>query len=70
MPERLNVNQNIDLREVLRRLESELIRSALKQTWGHQTKAAKLLGIKATTLNMKIKKLGITVQDIFVDESR
>jgi DNA-binding NtrC family response regulator len=68
MPETLNINQTIDLREELRRVESELIRSALKQTWGHQAQAAQLLGINASTLNMKLKRLGIIIEDIFIDE--
>ena len=39
--------------------EIELIRNALIQTRGHQIKAAKFLGIKMTTLNMKLKRYGI-----------
>ncbi len=42
--------------------ETALIRDALVKTKGHQRAAAKLLGIKATTLNAKIKRLGITVE--------
>lgn len=39
--------------------EIELIRNALIQSRGHQLKAAKLLGIKMTTLNMKLKRYSI-----------
>ncbi|MGC2239191.1 MAG: helix-turn-helix domain-containing protein [Pyrinomonadaceae bacterium] len=39
--------------------EIELIRNALIQSRGHQLKAAKSLGIKMTTLNMKLKRYGI-----------
>jgi len=54
------MNDAIDLREEIRRLETYLIRSALKRTGGHQTKAARLLGINLTTLNQKLKRLGIS----------
>jgi DNA-binding NtrC family response regulator len=37
----------------------ELIRSALKQCNGNQSRAAKLLQLKSTTLNAKMKHYGI-----------
>jgi DNA-binding NtrC family response regulator len=43
----------------VQRYESELIREALQRTRGNQRRAAKLLGVKVTTLNCKIKRLGI-----------
>jgi DNA-binding NtrC family response regulator len=43
----------------VQRYESELIRQALQRTGGNQRRAAKLLGVKVTTLNCKIKRLGI-----------
>jgi Nif-specific regulatory protein len=39
--------------------EIEWIRNALIQSRGHQINAAKILGIKMTTLNMKLKRYGI-----------
>jgi DNA-binding NtrC family response regulator len=43
----------------VQRYESELIRQALQRTHGNQRRAAKLLGVKVTTLNCKIRRLGI-----------
>ncbi len=40
-------------------MRSELIRNALQRTRGNQRRAAKLLGVKVTTLNCKIKRFGI-----------
>ena len=52
-------NGGIDLFEEVKRFEINLIRLALKQTHGHQARAAKLLNINPTTLNSKIKLYGI-----------
>ncbi|HSL52970.1 MAG TPA: helix-turn-helix domain-containing protein [Pyrinomonadaceae bacterium] len=49
----------LGLQEEVQRYESELIREALMRTRGNQRRAAKLLGVKVTTLNCKIKRLGI-----------
>ena len=49
----------LGLQEEVQRYESELIREALQRTRGNQRRAAKLLGVKVTTLNCKIKRLGI-----------
>ena len=43
----------------VRRFEAELIRSALTVTGGRQRRAARLLGMKVTTLNAKIKRYEI-----------
>lgn len=51
----------LGLQEEVQRYESELIREALQRTRGNQRRAAKLLGVKVTTLNCKIKRLGIPV---------
>jgi len=56
-------NQRLGLQEEVQRYEMELIREALQRTGGNQRRAAKLLGVKVTTLNCKIKRLGI--QDNF-----
>jgi len=42
--------------------EASLIRDALLKAKGNQRDAAKLLGIKPTTLNAKIKRLRITIE--------
>src|ERR671926_104082 len=52
-------NEKLGLQEEVARYESELIRHALQRTRGNQRRAAKLLGVKVTTLNCKIKRLGI-----------
>lgn len=52
----------LGLQEEVQRFESELIREALQRTHGNQRRAAKLLGVKVTTLNCKIKRLGIQPQ--------
>lgn len=55
----LNLSEGIDFYNEVERFESGLIRLALDQTSGHQARAAKLLRIKPTTLNSKIKLYGI-----------
>jgi len=52
-------NGKLGLQEEVQRYESELIRQALQRTHGNQRRAAKLLRVKVTTLNCKIKRLGI-----------
>jgi DNA-binding NtrC family response regulator len=52
-------DQKLGLHEEVQRYESELNRNALLRTRGNQRRAAKLLGVKVTTLNCKIKRLGI-----------
>ncbi len=52
----------VDLSNEIRRREIELICEALKHSRGLQTKAARLLQIKATTLFMKIQRYGIDVE--------
>jgi DNA-binding NtrC family response regulator len=42
--------------------EASLIRDALVKSKGNQRDAAKLLSIKPTTLNAKIKRLGIQIE--------
>ena len=49
----------VNFAEEVRRFETELIRWALLRTGGHQRRAARLLGMKVTTLNAKIKRYGI-----------
>ena len=49
----------VDFAEEVRRFETDLIRWALMRTGGHQRRAARLLNLKVTTLNAKIKRYGI-----------
>jgi len=55
----LNFSDGIDFYREVERFETGLIRLALEQTGGHQARAARLLHIKPTTLNSKIKLYGI-----------
>jgi len=52
----------MDLSEEVKRFEIAYLCEALKQSEGVQTKAAQLLGLKLTTLNMKIARYGIDVR--------
>jgi len=49
----------VDFADEVRRFEVELIRWALMHTGGHQRRAARMLNLKVTTLNAKIKRYGI-----------
>ena len=55
----LSLSEGIDFYDEVQRFETGLIRMALGQTHGHQARAARLLHIKPTTLNSKIKLYGI-----------
>jgi transcriptional regulator with GAF, ATPase, and Fis domain len=63
-----DVSQGIDMREEVRRLEIRLITRALEETNGSQVAAARLLGLKITTLNAKIKRYGLDPNDISLPE--
>jgi DNA-binding NtrC family response regulator len=52
-------NAGIDFYDEVERYEIELIRTALNQCGGNQTQAAKLLHLKLTTLNAKMKHYGL-----------
>jgi DNA-binding NtrC family response regulator len=54
-----NGNHKLKLYDEVRKFECELIRTALIRTGGNQSRAARLLGVKHTTLNAKIKRYGI-----------
>ena len=55
----LNVAEGIDFYKEVQQFEIELIKLALDHCRGSQVKAAKLLSIRPTTLNSKIKLYGI-----------
>src|SRR5437763_754763 len=59
----VDVLHGINLYDEVRRYERELICAALAHTMGHQLKAAHLLGVKATTLNAKLKQYGISARN-------
>lgn len=49
-------DQKLSLEDEVRKFEADLIRAALVRTGGNQARAARLLGVKHTTLNAKIKR--------------
>ena len=53
--------RTLRLYDEVRRFETDLIRTALVRTNGNQLRAARLLGVKHTTLNAKIKRYGISI---------
>lgn len=57
----LDILGGIDFYDEVQRFETHLIKMALVETAGNQAKAARLLGIKATTLNSKIKLYSIQI---------
>ena len=54
----------IDLEREVQKYEVELIRCALVRTGGRQRRAAKLLNVKISTLNAKIKRYGISTSGL------
>ena len=59
-----DVNRSINLQEEVRRFEIGLIRLALQQTGGNQVRAARMLGMKVTTLNSKIIRYRINPEEV------
>ena len=63
--ESLSISRPVDIKrsarfsDEVRQFEVNLIRTALGRTSGSQIRAAKLLGLKPTTLNAKIKRYNI-----------
>ncbi|HEY2847145.1 MAG TPA: sigma-54 dependent transcriptional regulator, partial [Pyrinomonadaceae bacterium] len=55
----IDIARGISFYDEVKRFEIDLIRRALEQTGGHQSRAARLLGLNATTLNSKIKSYNI-----------
>ena len=55
----IDIARGVNFYEEVKRFEIDLIRRALDQTAGHQSRAAQLLGLNATTLNSKIKAYNI-----------
>jgi transcriptional regulator with GAF, ATPase, and Fis domain len=57
----LSFDHGLDFYDEVSRFEIDLIKRALFQTGGHQGRAAKLLNLKVTTLNSKIKHYNISL---------
>jgi DNA-binding NtrC family response regulator len=55
----IDISKGVNFYDEVRKFEIDLIRRALDQTGGHQSRAARLLGLNATTLNSKIKTYNI-----------
>ena len=51
----VDLAKGIDFYNEVQRFETALIKLALEQAEGNQARAARLLGLRATTLNSKIK---------------
>jgi DNA-binding NtrC family response regulator len=58
----IDISRGVNFYDEVRKFEIDLIRRALEQTGGHQSRAARLLGLNATTLNSKIKTYNIPVR--------
>lgn len=58
-PVSIDPEAGIDFYDNVARFEIKLIQSALDLAGGRQNKAAKLLNMRTSTLNWKIKKLAI-----------
>ncbi len=62
----VDIHDGIDFYEEVTEFEIGLIRRALSHTHGHQGRAARLLNLKVTTLNSKIKQYKIRL-DVFAN---
>jgi transcriptional regulator with GAF, ATPase, and Fis domain len=56
----IDLAKGVNFYDEVKKFEIDLIRKALDQTGGHQSRAARLLGLNATTLNSKIKSYNIS----------
>ncbi|REJ77460.1 MAG: sigma-54-dependent Fis family transcriptional regulator [Acidobacteria bacterium] len=55
----IDISNGVTFYDEVKKFEVDLIQRALQQTGGHQSRAARLLGLNATTLNSKIKSYNI-----------
>ncbi len=58
----IEIGRGVNFYDEVKKFEIDLIRRALDQTTGHQSRAARLLGLNATTLNSKIKSYNIQIR--------
>ena len=65
-----DIERGISLRDEVRHFETRLIKYALGRTKGHQRRAARLLGLKVTTLNAKIKHYGLQTDNLDDDDTK
>ncbi len=63
-----DLTHGIDLFDEVRRFEVKLIRQALEENDGRQVQAARMLGLKMTTLHEKIKRYGIDPHEPLKEE--
>lgn len=63
LEEEIRNEHPISLFRELQRIEVKMIRCAMIRSMGNQTKAARLLGLKVTTLNAKIKRYKIDLAE-------
>jgi transcriptional regulator with GAF, ATPase, and Fis domain len=63
LEEEIGNEQPISLLSELQRFEVKMIRCAMIRAMGNQTKAARLLGLKVTTLNMKLRRFKIDLTE-------
>lgn len=61
---RIDPENGIDMREAVNNYQRDLITTALRLTHGQQKRAAELLNLKPSTLNIKMKTLGINPDEI------
>jgi DNA-binding NtrC family response regulator len=61
MPDAITLPEGMGFYDAVSRYERNLIEAALRRSGGVQKQAAEALGLKPTTLNEKIKRLGIVV---------
>ncbi len=59
----IDISQGLTFYDEVKKFEIDLIQRALDQTGGHQSRAARLLGLNATTLNSKIKSYNLSMRD-------
>ncbi len=55
----IDIAHGVTFYDEVKKFEIDMIQRALEQTGGHQSRAARLLGLNATTLNSKIKSYNI-----------
>jgi DNA-binding NtrC family response regulator len=61
IPHVAEIPEGLGLHDAVARYERQLIEAALRRADGVQKQAAEILKVKPTTLNEKIKRLGIDV---------
>jgi DNA-binding NtrC family response regulator len=59
LPDAARLPEGLTFYDAVSRYERQLIEAAMRRSGGVQKQAADLLGLKPTTLNEKIKRLGI-----------